>query len=172
MSKKEKAQAFTEKYYAGLDNWEGLYVAEWNTHIIAHSNKKVIGMYTRKGDSLKQLQNAMTKENGLYDAGIIISPASGKLILSMYCPVFDADGTTILGYVGGGPFIEKLEGMLDKTKSKNECVQYSMINVASKMYIFDKNKSLITKEVKDKGIADVILHIGQNKEKTSDFFYL
>ena len=170
VSKKEKAQAFTEKYYAGLDNWEGLYVAEWNTHIIAHSNKKVIGMYTRKGDSLKQLQNAMTKENGLYDAGIIISPASGKLILSMYCPVFDADGTTILGYVGGGPFMEKLEGMLDKTKSKNECVQYSMINVASKMYIFDKNKSLITKEVKDKGIADVILHIGQNKEKTSDFF--
>ena len=59
VSKKEKAQAFTEKYYAGLDNWEGLYVAEWNTHIIAHSNKKVIGMYTRKGDSLKQLQNAV-----------------------------------------------------------------------------------------------------------------
>lgn len=40
MSKKEKAQAFTEKYYAGLDNWEGLYVAEWNTHIIAHSKQK------------------------------------------------------------------------------------------------------------------------------------
>ena len=138
--KKEKAQAFTEKYYAGLDNWEGLYVAEWNTHIIAHSNKKVIGMYTRKGDSLKQLQNAMTKENGLYDAGIIISPASGKLILSMYCPVFDADGTTILGYVGGGPFMEKLEGMLDKTKSKNECVQYSMINVASKIFDYKRSK--------------------------------
>lgn len=168
VSKKEKAQAFTEKYYAGLDNWEGLYVAEWNTHIIAHSNKKVIGMYTRKGDSLKQLQNAMTKENGLYDAGIIISPASGKLILSMYCPVFDSDGTTILGYVGGGPFMKKLENMLDKTKAKNECAKYSMINVTSKMYIFDKNKSLITKEVKDKGIADIITHISQNKNKSAD----
>lgn len=98
----------------------------------------------------------MTKENGLYDAGIIISPASGKLILSMYCPVFDSDGTTILGYVGGGPFMKKLENMLDKTKAKNECAKYSMINVTSKMYIFDKNKSLITKEVKDKGLQTLL----------------
>jgi methyl-accepting chemotaxis protein len=43
----------------------------------------------------------MTQRNGLYDAGIIVSPSSGELILSMYCPVFDTDGKTILGYVGG-----------------------------------------------------------------------
>ena len=34
VSKKEKAQAFTEKYYAGLDNWEGLYVAADNNKIM------------------------------------------------------------------------------------------------------------------------------------------
>ena len=46
----------------------------------------------------------------------------------------DADGTTIFGYVGGEPFMEKLEGMLDKTKSKNECDQYSMINASKNAY--------------------------------------
>lgn len=74
--KQQKAQQYTESYYKGLDNWEGLYVGEWNTHVVTHSNPKVVGMTTRKGDSLKQLQDAMTSAKGLYDAGIIISPAS------------------------------------------------------------------------------------------------
>ena len=85
-------QSYTEDYYSGLNNWEGIYIGEWNTHIVAHSNSKVIGMTTREGDSLKALQDAMTQRNGLYDAGIIVSPSSGELILSMYCPVFDTDG--------------------------------------------------------------------------------
>lgn len=106
--KQQKAQKYTESYYKGLDNWEGLYAGEWNTHVVTHSDPKIVGMTTRKGDELKQLQDAMTSANGLYDAGIIISPASQKLTLSMYCPVFDTDGTSILGYVGGGTVLRKI----------------------------------------------------------------
>ena len=57
--KKKLAQAYTEKYYSELDNWEGLYIGEWNTHVIAHSNPKVVGMTTREGEPLKALQDAM-----------------------------------------------------------------------------------------------------------------
>lgn len=114
--KQLKAQQFTENYFKGLDNWEGIYSGEWNTHVVTHSNPKVVGMTTRKGDSLKTLQNAMKENNGLYNAGIIVSPASQKLILSMYCPVYDTDGSTIVGYVGGGPYMEKLESLLNETK--------------------------------------------------------
>ena len=32
--KSNDAQTYTEYYYKGLDNWEGLYVGEWNTHIM------------------------------------------------------------------------------------------------------------------------------------------
>ena len=56
-------QSYTADYYSGLNNWEGIYIGEWNTHIVAHSNSKVIGMTTRKGDSLKALQDAMTQRN-------------------------------------------------------------------------------------------------------------
>lgn len=166
--KQQKAQQYTERYYKGLDNWEGLYVCKWNTHVVTHSNPKVVGMTTRKGDSLKQLQDAMTSAKGLYDAGIIISPASQKLTLSMYCPVFDTDGTSILGYVGGGPFCKKLESLLqeiEKTDKTN--TEYSMINVTSGMYIFNKDKSLITKAVEDVGMQKVIKKINANNKDTT-----
>ncbi|MBU5478142.1 methyl-accepting chemotaxis protein [Eubacterium sp. MSJ-13] len=170
--KQAKAQKYTEKYFEGLDNWEGIYSGEWNTHVVTHSNPKVVGMTTRKGDSLKALQNAMIKNNGLYNAGIIVSPASQKLILSMYCPVYDTDGTTIVGYVGGGPFMEKLESLLNETKKTDKkAIQYSMINVSSKMYIFDdEDTSLITKEATDKGILNVIKNIENNTKNTTDTF--
>ena len=135
-SKLEAAQSYTENYYKGLDNWEGIYVGEWNTHCIVHSNPQVVGITLREGDSLKALQDAMTTRNGLYDAGIIVSPASGELILSMYCPVFDTDGTTILGYVGGGPFVEDLATTLNSLKEQDDTSGFYMINVETGMYIF------------------------------------
>lgn len=159
------AQDYTESYYEGLDNWEGLYIGEWNSHVITHSNPKIIGITTREGDSLKQLQDTMMSRNGLYDAGIIVSPASGKLALSMYCPVFDENGTTILGYVGGGPFVEGLENTLKELKSKNDTTQYYMINVNTAMYIFADDQSLISTKIKDKMLLNIINKISNGKKK-------
>ena len=145
----ETAQKYTEQYYAGLENWEGLYIGEWDTHVIAHSNPQVIGITTRQGEGLKALQDMMTSKEGVYDAGIIVSPASGKLVLSMYCPVYDADGKTILGYVGGGPFAEGLELLLNELKSENDTARYYMINVETGMYIFADDESLIATQIED-----------------------
>ena len=100
----ETAQKYTENYYKELSGWEGIYAGEPNTHVLAHNNPKVVGMTTRKGEALKQLQNAMKESNRLYNAGIIVSPASQKLTLSMYCPIYKGD--KMIGYVGGGPFGE------------------------------------------------------------------
>ena len=149
--KQKEAQRFTEDSFATGDNWEGLYIGEWNTHVIAHSNPKVVGMTTREGDSLKALQDAMKEKNGLYNAGIIHSPASNQLTLSMYCPVFDTDGKTILGYVGGGPYAEGLMKLLNETKSKGQTAKYCMINVGTKMHIFNEDESLMGENIKDQG---------------------
>ncbi len=158
------AQQYTEKYFSKLDNWEGLYVGEWNTHVIAHSNPDVVGMVTREGEPLKQLQDAMTSANGLYDAGIIVSPASQKLVLSMYCPVFDEDGKTIVGYVGGGPFADSLKKLLSQIQTKG--ASYSMLNVDTGMYIFDEDESLMAADVKDKTLLSIMSDVKQN-EKTA-----
>lgn len=156
-SKKQKiAQMYTEQYYAGLSNWEGLYIGEWNTHVIVHSNPEVVGITTREGEGLKELQDAMTSKNGLYNAGIIVSPASGKLTLSMYCPVFDIDGTTILGYVGGGPFAEELNILLSELKTKDDTAGYYMINVETGTYIFAENESFIATEIQDEMLLNTM----------------
>lgn len=152
--KQKAAQEYTEKYFSGLDNWEGLYVAEWDSHVIAHSNPEVIGITTREGEPLKALQDAMIGENGLYDAGIIVSPASQKLTLSLYCPVFDNDGKTIVGYVGGGPFAEGLKELL--TSMETQGAKYSMINVKTGMYIFDEDESLMATEIQNEMLLSII----------------
>lgn len=167
-AKRKEVQEFTEKYYECLDNWEGLYIGEWNTHVVAHSNPAVVGITTREGEGLKSLQNSMMGADGVYNAGIIVSPASKKLTLSMYCPVYDADGKTILGYVGGGPFAENLEEILNDLRDKeNETTKYSMINVASAMYIFDDDETLIAKQIEDEMLLNVIEAIMTNPEKES-----
>ncbi len=153
-AKRAQAQAYTEKYYAQLDHWEGLYVGEWNTHVIAHSNPDVVGMTTREGEPLKELQDAMTAANGLYDAGIIVSPASQQLVLSLYCPVYDQDNQTILGYVGGGPFADRLKELL--TSMQSEGASYSMLNVATGMYIFDEDESRMAQEIQDEMLLSLL----------------
>ncbi len=156
------AQKYTETYYASLNNWEGIYIGEWNTHVIAHSNPEVVGMTTRKGDSLTALQDAMKNCDGVYNAGIIVSPASNKLALSMYCPVYDEDNATILGYVGGASFAENLKNTLNKLNAgKNDSSDFSAINVNSGLYIFDKNDSLAGEKINDKICLDIINHINK-----------
>ncbi len=162
--KKQAAQKATEEYYSTLDNWEGLYIGEWNTHVIAHSNTDYVGMITREGEPLKALQDAMTKENGLYNAGIIVSPASHKLILSLYCPVFDYDGETIVGYVGGGPFADSIEKLLIYVE--NEKASNYMLNSVSKMYIFAQDDELMATEIKDDLFLSIITNTIRNEHKT------
>lgn len=156
----KEAQEYTEVYYKFLENWEGLYIGEWNTHVIAHSNPNVVGITTREGEGLKVLQTAMENAGEIYNAGIIVSPASQKLTLSMYSPVYAEDGKTILGYVGGGPFADSLETILGNLRNAtNESIKYSMINVDSEMYIFDENETLIATKIEDAMLLQVIQKI-------------
>ena len=71
--KLKAAQSYTEYYYEGLDDWEGIYIGEWNTHCIVHNNPEIVGVTLREGEPLKELQDAMTSRKGLYNAGIIVS---------------------------------------------------------------------------------------------------
>ncbi len=169
--KRMVAQQHTESYYGRLDNWEGLYIGEWNTHIIAHSDINVVGMTTREGDYLKELQDAMLERNGLYNAGIIVSPASGKLILSLYCPVYDYDGETILGYVGGGPFVGELKALL--ASAEKQGASYYMINVEEGMCLFAQDESLMATQIEDEMLLSVIAEIKKDESKlTGDIEYI
>lgn len=133
------AQAYTENFSKDVANLEGLYASEWNTHVLAHTNPQVVGITTREGDSLKALQDAMLAANGVYNTGIIISPASGQQIVSMYMAVYDEQGNPA-GLVGGGIFSTGLIQILDNlTMDGMENATYCMVNVENGQYIFHED---------------------------------
>ena len=156
----KKAQKYTEDYYKELSGWEGIYAGEPNTHVIVHNNPKIVGMTTRKGEALKQLQDAMKESDRLYNAGIIVSPATKKLTLSMYCPVYKGD--EMIGYVGGGPFGEQLQKSLDALKVEGlDNASFTMINTKTNTYIFSKDSKKIVKEIKD----PMLLNVSESAKK-------
>ena len=166
--KRKAAQAYTEKFYGGLEQWEGLYMAELDTHIIAHSNPATVGLVTRTGESLQQLHYELETSERLYNAGMIVSPATGRLMVSMYCPVYDDDGKTMVGYVGGGAFSDGLESLLTSLKAGSESTnRYCMINVETGMYIFCEDESLMATEITDTMLLDVIAKIKEDTSKTN-----
>lgn len=159
------AQAYTEKFSADIENLEGIYVSEWDTHVLAHTNAAVVGITTREGDSLKALQDAMLAADGVYNTGIIISPASGQQIVSMYRAVLDENGNPI-GLVGGGVFTTGLIQLLDSlTMQGMESAEYCMVNAANGQYIFCDDSEMVAQEAQEEYIRTLC---GQYAGKTEN----
>lgn len=170
----EAAQKYTENYSADIDNLEGIYVSEWNTHVLAHTNAATRGLITRKDpDRLKELQDAMLAAgSGVYDTGIIISPASNQQIVSMYKAVYDDKGDPI-GLVGLGIFTDELVKTLDSMPIRgiNESF-YSMVNAVDGKYIFNVDKSKIGQQAdNDKIVKLCSEYKGSKKDDTGNFEY-
>ncbi len=101
-----EAQQYTLDFFEKLNGWEGLYLCDWNSKVITHPAPPVIGKVLREGDSLKQLQDSILAADGVYNTGIMESPASGNIVMSMYYPVM-VDGQP-LGYVGCATYVSNV----------------------------------------------------------------
>ena len=145
----DAAQKYTESFSEDINNLEGLYISEWNTHVLAHTNAGVVGITTREGDSLKALQDILIATDGVYNTGIIISPASGEQIVSMYRAIYDESGNTA-GLVGGGIYTEGLVNKLDSLGMNGmEHATYCMINVKDHKYIFHNQAEMVATETEE-----------------------
>lgn len=161
---KEVVQEYNSYYYEDLSNWEGLYVDDWNTEVFTHSNESAVGMVMREGDSLKQLQDSLASVKGsVYNTGILQSPASGQLIISMYAPIYDGDKP--LGFAGGAIQTAGLTEQLDAVTTYGiDSATYTLINVEKSQYIYDKNEELIAADIKDQSLLDVIAKVKAGEE--------
>ncbi|MGN0400952.1 MAG: methyl-accepting chemotaxis protein [Acetatifactor sp.] len=153
----KKAQAYTESFFAGLEGWEGIYISEWNTHVITHSNTSAVGMVMREGESLAKLQNSIKAAGDVYNTGMLISPASKQMVLSLYAPVFDKDGKTILGFVGGAQLAGTLQSVLEGLHVEGmENAKNYMINTETGVHIFNADASLMATPIEDEMLLSVI----------------
>lgn len=165
------AQAYNSRYFETLSGWEGLYLDDWNSEVFTHSNENAVGMVMREGDSLKSLQESILGgENGVYNTGILQSPASGQLIISMYSPIFDND--TPIGFVGGAVQTNGLKEQLNMVDAHGfNNVTCTLINLKNNLYIFDDNEELINTEVADEDLLDIISRIQVNNEASGQVTY-
>lgn len=166
-SVQKKAEQYTIDFYNCLDSWEGVYSCDWSTQCFTHPAEPVIGKVMREGDRATELQNDMlAKDGGVLNYGIIVSPASGELIISMYKPIFDPGTKNPIGYVGAGTYATKLKQQLDSLNNYGfENAKSYMINVTTGIHIFNENEELMTQPVEDPELLAIMEKINANPDE-------
>ncbi|MCQ2519600.1 MAG: methyl-accepting chemotaxis protein [Lachnospiraceae bacterium] len=152
------AQQYTLDYFGKLGNWEGLYLCDITSKVITFPAPPVIGRVMRPDpDSLQSLYDSMAASpNNLYNTGIMESKgAEPVLCISMYTPVY-IDGN-VSGYVGGATYAADLKELLDASKIQGlPNAEYSLVNLETGVYIFNKDEELMNTEVLDENLLKIM----------------
>lgn len=150
-----KAQQYTEDFSAVKGIFEGLYIATPDTYVLTHTSPSAIGMTTRSGDSLEEFHNTILAQTRLTNLGIMKSPGTGSMILSMYYPIFD--GQECIGYVGAGVYASRLmDVLLDLDIKGLPYSEYVFLNVETGMYLYHEDESLLNTQTTDRGYQEIL----------------
>lgn len=167
-----KAQQYTLDYFGNLSGWEGLYIADWNTQVFTHPNEGVIGMILRKDDSLKSLQDSMlSAENGVFNTGIITSPASGQLIMSIYTPIME-NGKPI-GLAGGAFYVNSIASNISDVSGLNLKTAYIYFVDPHGTMLYHPDESKIGNPVENAAVKGLVAQLeAGNKPEPSVVEYV
>lgn len=154
----EEAQKYTEDFAGVKGIFEGLYIATPDTHVLTHTSRDAVGITTREGESLETFRNTILSTNQLTNLGIMKSPGTGSMILSMYYPIFENE--QCIGYVGAGVYADQLmDVLLDlNIKGLPNC-EYVFLNVETGVYLYNEDQSLLNTETTDSGYKEIIRRI-------------
>ena len=153
-----KAQKFTLDYFGSLQGWEGLYLSDWNSQVLTHPNEGAIGMVLREGDSLTGLQNSITSApEGIFNTGIMVSPASGQNIMSMYVPVMDGDKP--IGFVGGAFYVQGIAENISDVTRLNLSSAYVYIVDSTGMMLYHPDESKIGNPVENEAVKGLVAQL-------------
>ena len=154
----QKGQEYTESFAAIKGIFEGLYIATPSTYVLTHTSPDAIGITTRSDESLKEFQDTILAKPELTNLGIMKSPGTGSMILSMYYPLFD--GQECLGYVGAGVYASRLmDALLDLDIEGLPHSEYVFLNVETGTYLYHEDDSLLNTETSDAGYLEIIQKI-------------
>ena len=154
----EKAQKYTEDFAAVKGTFEGLYIATPSTYILTHISRGAIGMTTRTGESLEEFQAAILAQPRLTNLGIMKSPGTGSMILSMYYPIFE--GKECIGYVGAGVYASRLMDVLLGLNIEGlPHSEYVFLNVETGAYLYHPDEALLNTQTTDSGYLEILQKI-------------
>lgn len=152
------AQKYTEEFAAVKGIFEGLYIATPDTYVLTHTSPDAIGITTRKGESLRTFQDTILSRRELTNLGIMKSPGTGSMILSMYCPIFE--GQRCIGYVVAGVYASHLMDSLLHLDIKGlPNSEYVFLNAENGVYLYHEDDALLNTETADSGYLEIIERI-------------
>ncbi len=164
-----KVQQYTEDFAAVKGVFEGLYIATPGTHVLTHTSQSAIGMTTRTGDSLKSFQDTILARKELTNLGIMKSPGTGSMILSMYEPVFE--GQRCIGYVGAGVYASHLmDSLLNLSIKGLPDSEYVFLNVDTGVYLYHEDDQLLNTATTDAGYQEILRRIQENGDTQANTY--
>ncbi len=151
------ARDYTLKYAEGYDNIEGLYIADWNTYVLAHINPDSVDKTFRDSSAAKALENEIREHQGSFCTGIVLAPVTQKMVLPVYAPVKN-DDNEMIGFAGAAFYPEEIGVQLDIDEETK--YGYTIINCANRMYIYDAARpELMGTECDDEELWDEVKRI-------------
>lgn len=150
-----RAQNYTKSYGEVNGNLENVYLADYNSTVLVSFVEGPIGKTLREGDSLKQLQDQVFGSTGIWNSGVLLSPSTGKQVVSMYYPIFDGDKP--LGYVGSAIYADELKSTLDQLQedgSKDK--DYMLLDATMGTYIFSPDEEKIGAAIEEEYVLQLI----------------
>lgn len=126
--------------------------------MLTHTSAQAIGITTRTGESLKEFQDTILAQPQLTNLGIMKSPGTGSMILSMYYPLFE--GQECIGYVGAGVYASRLmDALLNLDIEGLPNSEYVFLNVDTGMYLYHEDETLLNTETVDSGYQEILSRI-------------
>ena len=164
-----RAQKYTEDFASVKGIFEGLYIATPDTYVLTHTSEGAIGITTRSGDSLTEFRDTILSSQQLTNLGIMESPGTGSMILSMYYPIFEND--RCIGYVGAGVYASHLmDALLDLGIKGLPDSEYVFLNVDTGVYLYHQDEELLNTVTTDSGYLEIISKIQKNQSTEADTY--
>ncbi len=140
-----------------MEYLEGLYVAKWDTYVLAHNNPDSMNKKFRNKDEALELEDQIKKVGKAFCTGIIEAPVTKRMVIPIYAPVKNDKGEMI-GFAGAAFYTDGLEECLSSLKGRGlDDVGYSLINVKKNQYILNEDESQVGRECKDERLREAIV---------------
>ncbi len=163
----KQAQQYTEDYFASLEGWEGLYIADWDTTVMTHATVPTMaGKVLREGDAREELRSQILGSDGVFNTGVMESPSTGNLVMSIYYPVMDGD--TPIGYVGGAIYVQNIAEKISSVDALNKSSAYIYYVDRDGTMLYHPDESKIGNPVENAAVKSLVAQLEAGQHPTPD----
>lgn len=167
----QRAGQYTVDFSNVKGIFEGLYIADTDTYVLTHTAPEAVGITTRQGEDLEMFRKTILARQELTNLGIMQSPGTGNMVISMYCPIYE--GRTCLGYAGAAVYADRLmDALLDLELKNLPESKYVFMNAQTGVYLYHEDESLLNTQIKEEGHLEIIKQVQETDDtETTAYTY-